>query len=107
MLVGATGLEPVRGFPHQIFLLLYVTIADIYYRCSLEHVFAISYLDLGGWCMSSTHLFFRVLLYLPKRNLARRSVFAFAVLASFYSKGFPLGTLYGKTVASIYIDETH
>ena len=27
-------------------------------------------------------------------NLARRSVFAFAVLASFYSKGFPLGTLY-------------
>ena len=27
-------------------------------------------------------------------NLARRSVLAFTELASFYSKGFPLGTLY-------------
>ena len=32
-------------------------------------------------------------MYLPK-NLARRSVCAFAVLASFYSKSFLLGTLY-------------
>ena len=34
---------------------------------------------------------------LPK-NLARRSVCAFAVLANFYSKDFPLGTLYFSVV---------
>ena len=32
------------------------------------------------------------------QNLARRSVFAFAVLASFYSKSFLLGTLYFSVV---------
>ena len=68
-------------------------------RCSLEHVFTISYLDLGGWYMLSTHLF----VHITAQNLARRSVFAFAVLANFYSKGFPLGTLCGKITALIKI----
>lgn len=54
-----------------------------------------SYSDLGGWYIVSTHLFFRALL--TQRNLARRSMSAFAVLANFYSKGFPLGTLYEKS----------
>ena len=54
-MVGETGVEPARPFGQQIFLLLYVTIADKS-RCSLEHVFTIAN-ALGGWCMSSTHLF--------------------------------------------------
>lgn len=89
-MVLSTGLEPVRHFCRWIFVLLYVTIAT-FLCCSLEHVFTISYSDLGSWCMSSTHLFFKIFLF--QRNLARRSVFAFAVLANFYSKSFLLGTL--------------
>ena len=44
-----------------------------------------------------------------QRNLARRSVFAFAVLASFYSKSFLLGTLYYYyiVVSIFWMDRIH
>jgi hypothetical protein len=44
-----------------------------------------------------------------QRNLARRSVFAFAVLASLYSKSFLLGTLYYYciVVSIFYVDRIH
>lgn len=102
-MVLSTGLEPVRHFCRWIFVLLYVTIAT-FLCCSLEHVFTISYSDLGSWCMSSTHLFFKIFLF--QRNLARRSVFAFAVLANFYSKSFLLGTLC-NFLQSLFLGRTH
>ena len=55
LMVGMEGLEPSRAKAQQIFLLLYVTIAT-FLCCSLEHVFTISFTDLGGWSMLSTHL---------------------------------------------------
>ena len=50
------GIRTLTSQAQRIFLLLYVTIAA-FLRCSLDHVFTISY-DLGSWCMASTHLFF-------------------------------------------------
>lgn len=97
------GLEPTWHLCRGIFVLLYVTIAT-FLCCSLEHVFTISYSDLGSWCMSSTHLFFKIFLF--QRNLARRSVFAFAVLANFYSKSFLLGTLC-NCLQSLSLGRTH
>ena len=53
--------------------------------CSLDSIFTISY-DLGGWCIVSTHY---ALLHIGTVFPIR-----FYRLANFYSKGFPLGTLY-------------
>ena len=92
-MVRVGGLEPPRYRYQRIFILLYVTIA-VLLRCSLEHVFTLSF-DLGSWCMLSTLEFF---------TLARRSASAFAVLANFYSKSFLLGTLW---ISPVYlIDRT-
>ena len=59
-------------------------------RCSLEHVFTISMTQVVSVC-SLHSIFYKI------KNLARRSVIAFAVLANFYSKSFLLGTLYEKS----------
>ena len=51
-LVPRMGFEPIL---HRFSSLLYVTIA-IYWCCSPDYVFTISYSDLGGWYIVSTLL---------------------------------------------------
>lgn len=41
----------------------------------------------------------------PIFNLARRFLFAFAVLASFYSESFPSGTLYENLIAHLHEEQ--
>lgn len=79
----------------------------------LHHIIS----DLGGWCILSTHLWIEKYVFTSKvqyfwlpllktqSNLARHSVFAFAVLASFYSKSFLLGTLY-ENRSPLYAENT-
>ena len=89
-MVPGRGLEPPRGYPQRIFVLLHITMAVNKLRCSLDHVFTIyTTIYLGGWCMASTHL-------LSKKLLKFSTAFCVRLrrLANFYSKGFPLGTLY-------------
>ena len=55
-MVAVVGFEPTRTTVQQIFLLLYVTIADEFRRCSLDYVLTMPY-GLGCWYIVSTHLF--------------------------------------------------
>ena len=54
-MVPEAGFEPARLEGQGIFVLLYVTIAT-FLCCSLDSVFTMSIIiDLGGWCIVSTH----------------------------------------------------
>ncbi len=80
---GPSGTRTHTSNWQGIFALLHVAMAAINLRCSPEYVITISLLkDLGSWSIFSTHLFSL------RKNLARRSLLAFAVLASFYSRNF-------------------
>ena len=68
----------------RIFLLLYITVADLH-RCSLDYALTIS-LDLGCYCVVSTHFLIMRFGTAFSSRLRR--------LGSFYSKSFLLGTLY-------------
>ena len=83
-LVPGTGIEPVRD-SRLIGFSYYSMSPQPLTRCSLDSIFTISY-DLGGWCIVSTHY---ALLHIGTVFPIR-----FHRLANFYSKGFPLGTLY-------------
>ena len=95
--VPETGLEPARAYSPLDFLTTLCHHSRPYGRCSLDSVFTIpAAAGLGGWCIVSTHYVF---LHIGTAFSVR-----FRRLASFYSKGFPLGTLYESIVVHFEVE---